>query len=462
MKKLISKANQGKEWFRKASLTKKLIVLVIIMGVSGFVLSSVFGAVSNKPPYQTVTAQRGSIISSVSASGNVSASSQTDVTSPATGVIEAVYVKNGDTVTEGQNLFKVKATATPQNKASAYATYASALDSYNDVVQAKQAAQATLEKDRQAVLDAQNTVDYKNNNTTNPSTKQTYTDLEKASIDSTLTSARETFTADETKYKQADTAIAAANAQLQAATLSYQTTQDAIVTAPISGTVANLSVSQGGSIIASNNSNSNNSSNTTSGTNASETGSSDNASSGSTVLVLGNFSQLSVIAQINEADISKVAVGQNATVTFDALPEQTFAGQVMSVDSVGTASSGVVTYNAYINLVVPSSSIKAGMTASVAIQTARVDNVITVPSAAIQTMGDLSYVHVLKNGKVTTVPVTIGLTDGNNTAIKSGINEGDIVTIGTNGTAGSFNSGVIINGPAPAVIPPKGMPGHGG
>ncbi len=448
--------------YLKLSRVKKLIIIAIVIGIGWF-------SITHIPSKQTQSlefkAERGSIISTVSAGGNVSASSQTDVTTPATGIIEAVYVKNGDTVKAGQNLFKVKSTATPAQKASAYASDQNALSTLTSAKQSKTSLDAAMWAKQQAHLLAQNDVNYKNDNTTNPTTKKDYTDLEKQSIDASQIQAQKDFAAAEQKYKEADVTIAAAQATSNSSWINYQATQDSIVTAPVAGTVANLSISLGNTVTASNTS-------SNSDTSSSETEASVNSSSGSsttvgsTVLVLGNFSQLSVIAQINEADISKIEVDQNATVTLDALPNQTFAGQIVSVDSVGTASDGVVTFNAYINLIVPPSEVKAGMTASIAIQTARADNVITVPTAAIQTLGRSSIVLVLKNGKPSPVPVTTGLSDGINTEIMTGINEGDVLTIGAsgaNGTTDPFKNGIIINGPPPeGPVPPKGMPGHGG
>lgn len=462
-----TKPNSWLARFRQLSFKKKAIIIAVILILLWFGGTQMFGKKSSTSQYQTATAQRGTIISTVSESGNVSADSQVDVTSPSSGIIEAVYVKNGDTVSEGQNLFKVKAVASAQEKASAYASYESALVSYNNAVQAKQSEQATLEKDRQAVLDAQNAVNYKNSNSTNPSTKTSYTDLEKESIDSALTNAQEAFTADQTKYNQEDTAIAAANANLQSETLSYQATQDSVVTAPMDGTVANLSVSEGNSVTASSNGSSNNnsssnsnnsSSNNSSSSNSSSSSSGSSTSDGSTVLVLGNFSQLSVVAQVNEVDIPKVKVGQNATVTLDAFPNETFVAKVESVDSVGTTSSGVVTYNVYLNLVAPPTDIKPGMTASIAIQTARHDNVISVPTAAVQTANGTSYVRVLKNGKVSTVEVTTGISDDSNTEIDSGINEGDVVVTGTNATT----TGTSTSSPFSSFGGARGGAGRGG
>ncbi len=431
--------------FRQLSLWKKGAIIVVVLLLLWFAGSKVFGQKSATSQYQTATTQRGSVISTVSESGNVSANSQVDITSPSTGIIEAVYVKNGDTVSEGQNLFKVKATATQQEKASAYASYETALTSYQNAQQAQQVAQATLEKDRQSVLDSQNVVNYQQNNSTNPATKQAYTQLEIDSLSSALTSAHETFIADETKYNNEGTAIAAANANLSSASLGYQATKDSVVTAPAGGTVANLSVSQGNSVTASssnsNSSSTNSSSSTSSNSTSSNSSSSGSSTSnGSTVLVLGNFSQLSVVAQVNEVDIPKVKVGQNATVTLDAFPNKTFVGQVESVDSVGTASSGVVTFNVYINLVSPPSSIKSGMTASVIVQTARHDNVVTVPTAAIQTSNGSSSVRILKNGQVSTVAVTTGIADDTNTEITTGVNVGDVVITGTSAATSNSSS----------------------
>ena len=424
------------------SLWKKGVILVIVLAILWFAGTRIFGQKSPTSQYQTATAQRGSIVSTVSESGNVNASSQTQVTSPSNGLVQQVFVKNGDQVTAGEKLFTVKSTATPQEKASAYASYENALASYNSATQTKQVLVATLEKDRQAILNAQDAVNYQINNpgANNPTTKQSYNQLEIDSINSTLTNARETFSADQTKYNQEDTAIAAANAALNSQSLSYQATQNATVTAPISGTVANISVQPGDAVSAST---------VTTTSNSTSFGSSSSSSStngGSSVLSIGNYNQLSILAQVNEIDIPKVKVGQEATVTLDAFPNETFVGKVASVDSVGTITSGVVTYNVYINLISPPSSIKSGMSASVAIQTARADNVITVPSSAVQTSSGASYVRVLKNGQVSTVPVTTGISDDTNTEITSGINEGDVVVTGTNATGGSSSTSSPFSG----------------
>src|SRR5579884_3937691 len=86
------------------------IILAVIIIIIIFLLIRRLTAPAKTPQYQTAQVTRGTIISSVSESGNVSAGDEVDVTSPTDGVITQLYVNNGDTVTAGQNLFEVKAT----------------------------------------------------------------------------------------------------------------------------------------------------------------------------------------------------------------------------------------------------------------------------------------------------------------------------------------------------------------
>lgn len=205
--------------------------------------------------FQTAKVERGNIISTLTESGTVTAVSQTAVSSPTDGVISEVYVKNGDVVAAGQNLFKVTSTATAKEKATAYAAYLSAVNNAQTALQNKESLQAQLETARKAVIDAQSAVDTLNNNLNNsypnPATKQSYTQNEIESIKSSLTTAQKNFSVTETKYKQAGTSIGATASSQEVAWLNYQATQDSVVTAPIAGTVANFSAAVGNNVSAS-------------------------------------------------------------------------------------------------------------------------------------------------------------------------------------------------------------------
>lgn len=416
----------GLKKFRQIFNTRKRITIltVVLLGV-GFLGFRVFGTKAQQVQYQTAQVQKGSIISTLSENGNVSTTGQVSVTSPTDGIISELYAKNGDIVTAGQNLFKVKSTATPQQQAAAYASYLSALNSSKTAQTNKMVVQATLEKDRQALIDAGTAVTNMNNNrnvsANNPATKQPYTQNDIDSINSTYTSAQETFNADQQKYNDINTSIAASQAQANSAWLSYQATQDSVVTAPVSGTVANLAVTIGSNVSAGTNT-------VTSSTNTSgATTTSSSSTAGSTVLIIGNFSSLMIKTQVSEMDIPKIRPGQKATITLDAFPDKTFVGIVNGVDSVGAISSGVVTYTANIGLVSPPTDVQPGMSATVVIQTDRKDDILTVPSSAVQTLNGQSTVRTMKNGKINVVPVETGITSDSQTEITSGLTEGETI-----------------------------------
>lgn len=405
--------------FLFGSRKKTTISLVVIVVLILFAWNRIASA-TKKPQYQTASVTRGTIISSITESGNVTTTSQGTVGSPTTGIVEEIYVKNGDQVTQGENLFKVKSTATVQEIASTYATYQNALVSANTAEQNQLSAQATLEKDRAAVISASSAVTQMQNNVAasqpNPATKTSYTQNDIDAINSALTSAQETFTADEKKYTQSNQNIAAAQAAENSAWLSYQATQDSIVTAPIDGTVANISVQPGDQVTASSGNLSSNLSNS--------------ANTGTSILSIGNFSAPYIKVTASEVDVPTIHPGEKATITLNAYTGKTFVGEVKQVDTVGTITSGVVTYNVYVGFVAPPSGIEPGMSATVSIQTARKDDVLTVPSGAIQTLGGSPTVRVLQNGNITNVPVTIGISSDTDTEVTSGLSEGQTVVTG--------------------------------
>lgn len=425
LQSLRNKTNSMYRWFLKASRLKKIIIVGVIILIGYFVYSKTFAQVSRRPQYQTAQVGRGNIIATVTESGSIAAGSQVNVPSTTTGVIEEIYVNDGDTVAPGQNLFKVKSTATPQQQAAAYATYQNAVNSLVSAQDNQKSLDAAMWTAKQSYLDAQNAQNYKNNNSTNPSTKQSYTDLERLSIDSATTQSQKNFAAAEQKYKDAGIAVAAAQAQLNSASLSYQATQDSIITAPIGGTIANFSVSVGSAVTAA------------AGSSAGDTsGSTSTASSATPALVIGDFSQIDVSAQASEVDVPKLKVGQKATITIDAFPGKTFAGAVSQINKIGAVASGVVTYNIRVSFASVPPSVAPGMTASIVIQTDRRDNVITVPSSAVQTVNGQSMVRVIRRGQITQTPVETGLVSDTETEITSGLSVGDTIITSFSSNAG--------------------------
>src|SRR3989339_512538 len=177
-----------------------------------------------------------------------------------------------------------------------------------------------------------------------------------------------------------------------------------------------------------------------------------NGDSVSAGTVLGTLITKRQIAKIslNEVDVAKVALGQKATLTFDAIDGLSITGEVADIDAIGTVSQGVVTYNVKIGFDTNDDRVKPGMSVSAAIIIEAKSDVIIVPNSAIKTNNDTSYVEILKasptgneisgagsaNGVTsetlpTQAPVEIGIADDTNTEIISGLTVGDKIILRT-------------------------------
>jgi HlyD family secretion protein len=133
---------------------------------------------------------------------------------------------------------------------------------------------------------------------------------------------------------------------------------------------------------------------------------------------------------LNEVDIAKVKLGQKVDITFDALDDLLVEGEVAEIDTLGTVSQGVVSYNVKISFDTKDERVKPGMSITANIIVDSVEDVITISSGAIKTIGKASFVEVmLEDGKTERKKVETGISDDVMIEIKSGINEGDkIVT----------------------------------
>jgi multidrug efflux pump subunit AcrA (membrane-fusion protein) len=167
---------------------------------------------------------------------------------------------------------------------------------------------------------------------------------------------------------------------------------------------------------------------------------------------------------LNEIDAAKVRVGDMATLTFDALPNLSVAGQVVELDPVGTVSQGVVDYNAQIALAQANDQVRPGMSVTANIVTQADQDVIVVPNAAITRQGGSSYVlepaipvsaatlasssagGVVLSPAPRLVPVTVGISNDTETEIVSGVSMGDqiiaqTIKTTTGGSAGTSAAG---------------------
>lgn len=296
-----------------------------------------------------------------------------------------------------------------QNTVSGNGVPQSTIDSYKSSINSQlstvNSGIASMQNAAQALKDAITAA--QNSLQTAQLSQQTQTAQAKASVDSSYNSWQNAkdqlakLTAPPT-VQQTNTAlasIASAKTQLQQATANYNNT---IIIAPFDGLIAAATPHQGDQV------------------------------SPSTVIATLITNQYVAIIPLNEVDVAKVKMGNLAMLTFDAIDGLTMTGKIIDIDTIGTVSQGVVTYNVKIALDTQDPSVKPGMSTSVSIITQVEADVLAAPNAAIKVQGTANYVQKLDaSGKPQNYPVQIGIADDTYTEIISGLNEGDQVVTQT-------------------------------
>lgn len=150
------------------------------------------------------------------------------------------------------------------------------------------------------------------------------------------------------------------------------------------------------------------------------------------IVSLSSLSKFDIEANIPEADITKVSVGDETVFTLDAFGEDVvFRAIVSKIDPAETIVEGVSTYKVTLHFIDDENLAKSGMTADIAILTAKKEGVIAVPIRAIQGRGDNRYVRILEaTGEVVEQEVVVGLRGSSgDIEIVSGVEVGDRVII---------------------------------
>lgn len=222
-------------------------------------------------------------------------------------------------------------------------------------------------------------------------------------------------------FEQARLSYEQAQQQVQTSTQSVNKAQTnlgyATITSPIDGVVLSKSVEEGQTVAASFN-------------------------TPELFTIAQDLTDMRVIADIDEADIGDIRVGERVEFTVDAYPDDTFQGSVTQVRQVATTESNVVTYEVVISAPNADLKLKPGLTANVTIYTRELNNVLTVPTKALkftpneklltpeQTIQDCqgkNKVWVLEGNTFKAIPVETGITGGQNTEILRGLKAGQKV-----------------------------------
>jgi len=183
------------------------------------------------------------------------------------------------------------------------------------------------------------------------------------------------------------------------AQLSYAT-----ITAPIGGTIASVTTQQGETVAA--------------GLNA------------PTFITIIDLNKLEVNAYIDETDVGKIGVGQEALFTVDTFADKDFKGKVTAIYPRAVLQENVVNYITLISIENSEGKLKPDMTANVTITLQKKKGVLAVPGAAVTREGGRKYVMLqAKDGKTTRREVKTGWKEGTYLEITSGLKEGDVVVV---------------------------------
>jgi len=210
---------------------------------------------------------------------------------------------------------------------------------------------------------------------------------------------------------QVDSAKASVEQARQSVELARESLKEAqrqldetIITAPFDGVIAEVSAEEGDTV--------------PSPTFASKS-----------IFQLVNYGQMELVVEVDEIDIPEVKTGQEAIITLDALPDTEFIGEVTTIFPLPKEVGGVVLYDVKIKFDVPEGSgIRVGMSAEVNIVLAKRSNVLLVPNRAIEEDSEGNpVVKLMVDEEIEERPVEIGISDGFDTEIISGLSEGEMV-----------------------------------
>ena len=381
----------GKPWKRWAWW---LAVLLIAAAV-GYGMWLRFSSQQSRVSYITQKAERGDIVVTVSATGNLEPTNTVDVGIEVSGTIKEVLVDYNDPVTVGQVLARLDTVKLDSKVRSSKAAYL--------------AAKAALRESEVTIADRKN--EHNRLLELSESTGGNYPSAKE------LDAAR-------FAYERAVAARASAAAKVEEAEATLRSNEEdlrkAVILSPMNGIVLDRKVEPGQTVAAS-------------------------LQTPELFTLAEDLTRMEVVVSVDEADVGQVTAGQEVTFTVDAYPGRSFDGRVRQVRLNSVIVNGVVTYEAVVEVDNGEGLLRPGMTATAEIVTKRVEDVLLVPNAALRyepvvksaprtifsarpgtgekrAEEDGDAVWVLKGEQPVRVPVKKGDTDG----IKRIILEGDL------------------------------------
>ncbi len=372
LKQLIT---QNKKWLIY------ILLAVLLLGLG----KSFFGD-EEKVAYITDSVRRQDIEKVVNATGEVRASNLVTVGAQVSGKIEKLYVDVGQEIKKGDLIAEIDST-TQQNEVD---INKAKLNSYQAQLKAAQTSLKVAEKQ------------YKRMQSLKKSNAASSEDLENA--EDTFESAKAKVTELESSVKETEISLSTAETNL-----GYTK-----ITAPLDGTVVSVPVKEGQTINA--------------------------AMDTPTIVQVADLNQMEILIEISEGDIGNIKPGVKVTYSILADLGKVYETTLKSVDPGLTlltdgeytevVDDGEAIYY-YGRLSVPNNDgkLRIGMTTQNVIYVESAENVLSVPVTAIKTNADGKYVEVLTKAGVVQKSIETGVSDGLNTEVKKGVDEGDEVII---------------------------------
>jgi HlyD family secretion protein len=433
---------------------KRLLVAAAAIGILAVaaVLAWRFTNRTEAPKFQFTQLQRGTIESTVSATGTCNAVVSVQVGSQVSGNIKALYADFNTRVKAGQlvalidpEIFQAKVKQAEagwrQSQAAFENSRADAQKADADLSSARAAEvnqAAAIAKAKVAVSDANAKLARRKEMFAGKIISKEDLDTAQAAYDEAVADQQ----AAEAQHDAAEHNIQSAEAALRAANTNVTMFQDEVdlnlaslnqtridlahtrITAPVDGTVVARRMDVGQTVAAS-------------------------FQAPTIFEIAQDLTKMQVDTNVAESDVGRLNVDQQATFTVDAYPATVFKGRVSQIRKAPINVQTVITYDAVIEVGNPDLKLFPGMTANVTILTQRAENVLKVPNAALRfrppesliegstsvskpPAGNSGVVYIAApDSKVKPVPVKLGITDGNFTEVaESDFHEGQQVIVG--------------------------------
>jgi HlyD family secretion protein len=310
---------------------KKFVAIAVLLVASLALCGYFYFKEPPLPQFKSLKIDRGSIVSTVSATGTLNAVVTVQVGTQVSGTISKLYVDFNSPVKKGEAIARIDP-----------ALFESAVQqSTGNALNAE----ANLAKAKVALADAKRTLNRNRQLLQEGIIAQSDLDVAQTAYDSALTgvkAAEATVIQNRGALKQAQT------------NLNYST-----IRSPVDGTVVSRNVDVGQTVAAS-------------------------FQTPTLFTIAQDLTKMQIETSVDESDISRLRVGQKATFTVDAYPDQQFAGEVIQIRNAPVVTQNVVTYVAVIGVSNKELKLKPGMTANVTVQTQRKDEVLRIPSAALR------------------------------------------------------------------------------